>query len=243
MSILLSRRGVLSSGGPEFAPDSLPGMVFWVRAKDIAQANNTAVAAWEDRSAFNNDAVQASGLSRPTFFNTHSQVAEGKAVRFGAAIWLECGGDAELDLSAWTIACVFQRQISGFGALAEHSDGLAVNWSAIFAANTSYLQYFNGTYQSINAAAPALNTWASRIDRCTSAGVCSIRQDGSQVASGDLANPLITASNTLRLGHYRVGSTGYLQGDIAELIVYNQSHSDEDILELESYLEAEHALP
>ena len=59
MLLLLNRK--------RFNPRSLPNLQLWLDATRIAQANNTAVATWSDQSGNGYDATQGGSAARPTF--------------------------------------------------------------------------------------------------------------------------------------------------------------------------------
>ncbi len=61
--------------------------------------------------------------------------------------------------------------------------------------------------------------------------------NGSLIAHDTNRPPLVTdPSNRLTIGHYQVGSTGYFDGQIAEILIYDTALSDSDRQWVADYL-------
>ena len=228
-------------------PTSIEGLVGWYDSLDLtAMAQNSdgtgAVAVgdqvgyWADKSGGGNHVTQATAANRPTL--TANKV-NGKA----ALTW--DGSNDNLSKSAYTA----QNSLSGLTRIFVFSCANQVSWISrvfdgggngitvngnlrLYADNTNY-SGFVPTGSSSNAM--PLGIYSAVYANSSMA----LRQDGVSVAVTSTVGtiPATTAAGnpTLHIGS-NIGANQFLNGPIAEYIIYNRGLSDAELTRVEAYL-------
>ena len=137
--------GVFAGGAPAFSPLSIPSLKFGIEARNLALANNAAVASWSDITSNHYDAAQATAGQRPTFRN---DLYSFPAVRFDGAN--DCMVTPSIDLTAANklhqfVLCKLIGAPAAFGILNESSANFGSNVSTF----VSYI-YPDGTIEAGN---------------------------------------------------------------------------------------------
>src|SRR5690349_14628207 len=103
----MPRRLLISS-----APNTISGLVAWLKADALSLSNGDAVASWTDSSGNSNTPTQSTAANKPTY---KTSILNGKAiVRFDGGDRLAFPTEGNFDLTTPTIFVVFQRT-SGTG--------------------------------------------------------------------------------------------------------------------------------
>lgn len=250
-------RGKEPQGGGFVNPLSLSGLALWLDAaygtyQDAARttpatADQDPVAGWEDRSGQGNHGSNGEGILRPSL---RLDVINGlPALRFdGANDRFDCG--TGVDLAAVTVFAVAKNiNLTGLSATVDISDpaGPTDNVTQLWdsqAADKWFLQWNNGGFQNVNGEVEFGDTWLYRTDRHDgAAGNVEVWKNGVSVLTGSGKAALVTdAANHCYIGYYAVGSTGYLEGDIAEVIVYSRALTPAELASVHGYLAAKYGL-
>jgi len=242
---------IIISGCPGKASETsmmLPrsGMLLWLQAEMLSKNPGEAVSIWPDASGQGRRAVftPVNGKGEAPTFAAHGMAGK-PAVHFAGNSALRV--DA-LPLGAYTIAIVFQTTTSG-EMLYEHSDGLH-----------SYLMNKDGCYLSTGLGGTvsvkrgrlrtekdaACETWAAGKPQ-----VCVQTFDGTDdglqlYRNGVLQALALTNTGNLKtlstvtmpffIGVHAYFGTQQLQGDIAELLVYDHALSATEMAQLNNAL-------
>ncbi len=238
-------------------PTDLSGLALWLDADygtyaDAARLTPATVdqdfiGGWEDRSGLGNHGSNAEGIFRPSL--RLNQINGHAALRFdGSNDRFDCG--TGIDLTACTVFVVCKNSnITGLSATFDVSDpaGPTDNFTQLWdsqAADKWFAQWYNGGFTNINGEVTFGNTWLYRTDRHDgAAGNVEVWKNGVSVLTGTGKAALVTAAaNHTYIGYYAVGSTGWLEGDIAEVIVYSRALAAGELASVHGYLAARYGL-
>ncbi len=226
---------------PLFSPTQIAGLKLWLKADALVLNDADPVTTWADASASGNDATQTTAANKPTY---RSNVVNGKpAVRFdGANDFLQFADVFSL-LSAGEIFIVVKIDADPPGAAAQ--TGLwtlgsdTQNTHFPFTDGTIYDQ-FGTTVRKATADPTPLLTSFRLYNVSSASGNWTSRLNSSQIFT--------TATNTVGfttapvLGAGVGGATYFLDGDIAEVILYDAALSSGNRANVESYLNSKYAL-
>jgi len=231
-----------------FQPNTIPNMRLWLDATRINQANNTAVATWADQSGNGYDATQSTTAARPTY------IASGlnglPVVRFD-------GTDDNLALSGGALGML--RNVAGataFVVVKYPANSTAMFPFAIRTESTGpRLQMLASSANKFQTAGRRLQadttiTLTSTQSVTTNAVIQTafadyqntiLRQfingtiDGENLSFQTSGNTSNTDSNAISIGATAVPSFP-LNGDIAEIIVYNRALNTSELAQVHRYL-------
>lgn len=232
--------------GTAFSPlDYAPAL--WL--KDTGNAAGT----WPDSSTYGRDATQGTAGSQPQIVQN---ALNGKQVRRfnGTSSFMSCGDVLDLLSNSITIFSVFKISAyspAGSGIIAKSRQQATTGRYAIFRSGNN-LQLFRGAPDAIAAATYPLKGFSvvcGRIDRAN--GTLNLFDNGSLIAqnsftpdsatSYDTADPFLIGCYPTPAGN--VPATGfYLNGDIAEIIVYPTALSEFQRQRVEAYLNQKYAI-
>ena len=193
--------------GANLAIAPRPGLTLFLDASQIAGlSDGSPVSQWNDLSGFGKDATQASPTQQP-LYETNILNSE-PVVRFD-------GTDDRLAIPsiAWGTAIAVAKRTVTSNSLFERS--VAKRGFSVLAYGTTYDTF--DRYYVNGALATAPSNWLTSF----------------AVVSGVLQSSVLTA--TANLG-YGSPSFSYLNGDIAEVLVWNYKISDADRKKVERYL-------
>lgn len=197
----------------KFDPRSIGGLQMWFAADRITGlVDGNAVATWSDLSGNGRDATQATEAAKPVY---KVDIVNGKpVVRFD-------GVDDYIETTSVTIAqpitiCVLAKYA------AVNTDTFTDSVSGtecFFRVNTTDVQV--GAGLDISPIAITANAFQILIAHIQSNGISNIFKNGVAGTAGD------AGSNTLKAvrigGAVGAGPPGPLNGDIAELLIYNKA--------------------
>lgn len=232
-----SRRGRMqtlstpAAGAPAFDPTTIAGLALWLKADGITSlADGAAVATWPDESGNAYDAAQATASAQPTF---RTNVLNGQpVVRFDGASDFMSTPLFSPTFSVFTHFIVVARR--AIDAVHYFSDNVGgPNPCAVYATTgvpDTWVIRQGGTLTGGNAENLDPHVVTSVFNTLSSLQ----RVDGTQVMAGSTGGAV--AMNGRRLGTYRDANALWLNGDIAEVLVYDGLLSDEDRGAVEGYL-------
>lgn len=217
-------------------PTTISGLVLWLKADAITGlVNNDPVTTWEDSSTANNDATQATGAAKPVY---KTNIVNGKPVlRFDAARYMDTPANSTLSQTDDTITIFAVARLgatAGFSAIISCDTG-DDGWKLHHDNGNSFFKF---RYGSQAPSFPAVNTTDFHIY----AGVVDATNT-SPFMDGTAVTPVATDTTTAqidtkaRIGAYRSNSTSnLLNGDIAEILIYDSALSSTDREAIEGYL-------
>lgn len=212
-----------------FAPDDIAGLVGWWDADNVSGGDGDPVSTWPDASSSAWDLTQAS-TARPTIqtneLNTHS------VVRFDGT------NDSMVNTSVSvaqpnTVFLVAKRTTSA--AQDAFFDGSTTR-QAFYTESTTNLKFFAGSdIDTGDAPGTAWRYYSVVVNGASS----EIWMDGVSVWSG---NPGANTLAGLLVGVDGGAGTYFLDGDIAELIMYDSALGTSDRENVEDYLKSKYGL-
>jgi len=222
-------------GAAAFSPASIPGLKLWLDASQIVGLNDgDSVGTWSDTSGNANDATQATVSAKPTY---KTSIQNGlPVVRFD-------GVD-----DVMTVAAVSAQPMTFFLVGKTSStgryffDGVSGNRFVLgdgLNGPPNNMGIFAGSAieSSFTISGSSFNLWTGVANGVSS----SLLKNGAAFASGDVGSQGLSGGMTL--GN-RYSDPGYcLNGDLAELIIYNTSLSIANRQLVEAYLRAKWATP
>lgn len=212
-------------------PSDFDGLVMWLRADRGAYKDwdcsdeafeGDPVTCWQDYSDNGNDAKSMGGTP-PSFTESAGDINGMAAVQFSG---LEPPYDAYLEIL---------NQLPLYGTKIVVGEAFMDQGAFLFEiATTCSIYPLSGFVASI------YSTPTGSLFSASSAGIVVLNYDGNSIYSyvnGRLATPN-TASNPNGLGTYWIGKdqTSYLNGKIAEIIVFNRVLKDIERMQIEKYL-------
>ena len=244
MSLLLLRK--------RFNPRNLPNLQLWLDATRIAQADSTSVATWSDQSGNGYDATQGGSAARPTF------IASGlnglPVVRFD-------GTDDAMDLLSGSLGML--RNVAGatiFSVVKYAADNvrtynLHINDSGSGQRLTSGRSSTTTKYEARGRRLDGIatqdimstqNVTNNFVIQSVSANYSNtlLQQyingalDGQKTDFQTSGNTSDTNSFNISVGYLKTTSSSinYLNGDIAEVIVYNRALNTSELAQVHRYL-------
>ena len=223
--------------------NAIPGLAMWLRA-DSVELIDGKVSRWNDLSINNYNIQQATATNRPVIVD--SVLGSQPVLRFnGSSTYLDGGDIMDLEANSHTIFIVANSRKSTGTIIAKSRWANISDRYGYFIENGNILfgyqdnlyretktPYTTGSYK-------LFSTINNRLESSNSLYINSILKasvaiNGSYIMNSSY-NFLIGAANNTS-GTTPPFSTYYLDGDIAEIIVYNTLLSDEERQSVENYL-------
>lgn len=209
-----------------FSPSDISGMVAWYKADSLALSDGDAVGSWADSSPNGNHVTQATAGKKPTF---KTNILNGKpVVRFDGEDFLQIATLSPSVSQPTTIYCVAKDRtginirIVYDGIDSSHRQNMA------FIGNT--LSAYAGTQLT---GGDGLGTSFLKTTILYNGASSSARLNGASWLSGDIGSQVLVG---LTVGGLFNMATGFsLDGDIAELIIYNGLHDATQYGNVEAY--------
>jgi hypothetical protein len=219
-------------------PRSIANLACWFAADRITGVSNGAsLGTWSDLSGNGNDAIQ-SGAPKPSY---QTNVISGKpVVRFdGSNDYLKAASSSSLKPTAVTMFVV--GSLSGTGVhlpfmtfrdtVPSHRWAMTVDGGG----SPQIRTIFNGTSYSAAATVTRFVSWA-----CRSTDNIIYGDNKLVVNSADIATITYGTGDGLYIGTSNAGD--FLQGDIAEIIVYGRALTDNEYGDVQLYLREKYGL-
>lgn len=211
-------------GGAAFTPTSISGCVLWLRA-DLGVTIGTGVSAWADQSGTgdsNKNCTQATGSNQPTRNSSDTAYNNQTTLSFASASsqFLQSGTwSTAPPTSAATIFVV--GNTDGTGARQAFTDGLSAAtyglWNNDNGSETNTVAFFLSAYLIKTGA--SLGSPSAVAVTCIAGSSSSAIFANAKTALGT-GSPGTSSPTGLTLGAF-AGGGSYLNGKIAEVIIYN----------------------
>jgi hypothetical protein len=219
---------VWSSVPAPFAPDDIAGLQVWLDASQIVGlSDGDPVATWEDASSANHDFTQATSGFRPTYQT--GELNGLPVVRFdGSDDWMGGGNLSASFPSAATVFAVFTPNTDAEYTIYMHDSSNGF-WRETSTGNGYFHTFLAARINGYPTTMP--NSGDHMVSLISSASTYNVWLDG--VDKG--AQTANYAAGTFHVVGTDGGS-GPLNGDVAEIIVYDSALSDPDRTTVEAYL-------
>lgn len=227
-----------AGGVSAFSPANITGLVLWLKADALALTDGSAVATWTDSSGAGNTASQGTGPNQPIY---KTNIANGMpVVRFdGSNDNLTIVDNGTLDLTGDQSIFVVVKYAGTIGALIAHYEtGSPFNgWGFDIGVNgINKLGYWSSTKGSRLIDAGTISTTAFHVALVTrTSGTAQFYTDGT-AGSNTTGTGNVAQNVTAIIGILPGGSASPLNGDIAEIIIYNVALSTANRNAVTAYL-------
>lgn len=244
MSMLAMRRRAILGGA--FSPAQIAGLSGWWKAdeglySDTARTTPStaggAIAAWSDLSGKGFHATQATAAKRPTL---QTAIVNGKpVVRFdGVDDWLETASAQLVGADGtWTAFSVAKPQnTTGIKLIASHDNGGSVRVAQFLRYNAAALETV--TFDTAGGNAAVTGGAVSGFDLLEAKRTATTLEaflNGTSVVQASPAGAPKSAAVALHIGAYR-GASEFMNGDIAELLIYNRALTTTEQSDIRSYI-------
>ena len=230
----------------EFSPSSLSGLQLWLDATkglfDATSGGNpvttdgSSVARWEDQSGSGYHVTQATSANRPVL---KTGIRNSKnAIRFDGSndilVSANIPDNNLLTLTAFVVANPIGLGGSNFGRMFERGNNI-VNFF-MFQGNGISMIAGGGQVSGGSAPIGSFYLFGARLSGVGNS-TTTLRINKTLVATGNTSSVPSTANTTYQIGN-RTDLARAFNGDIAELIIYNQALTTEQINNVEVYLAA-----
>lgn len=242
----------LGAGGPGFTPTQLSGLALWLKADSLGLSDGTAVSSWTDSSGNGRNAGQATGTKQPL---CKTGIVNGlPVVRFDATDCLTTSAIDFTGTSGLTVFAVTANIPSG-------TDRVIVESSASFSANAgSFILYRDTSNKvqvdhrgnvgngfcvgttNITSTATVLTGWYDFTQAVNAENQLYVNGTAEGTKSGGANNTGAFGNHVLNIGARNDGALIPLNGDIAEIILYNSVLSNASRQLVERYLGAKYGI-
>ncbi len=213
------------------------GLVIHLDASQITGvADGAPIATWSDLSGLGNDALQTLADAQPTYVTASPDVNDLASVRFdGVDDWVDLAD--VVDVNSFTLFLVGKfNSIGGDQYFISGQSGDPVLDNRVRIAQYDWSTQFRFRAGTTDYSTPEKNTAAHTF------GLNSVSDawlDGSFVdGQTNTASGLTPA---LSLGSYKEGSSGFLNGDIAEVVLYNRVLDAAEVAQVSAELNTKYA--
>lgn len=224
---------------------SRTGLQLWLKADSLGLSGGTAVAAWADQSGNGYDVAQATAGSRPTY---QTGVINGQPVVRFSGTSQSLVSSAAIKPTNITIMAVYRPMAAGSTptVISQTYNAGATNGWGLRAGSSANLT----PYADLNIGGSTTTTSTATVTTVNTPQLLTATYDGvaRKAYLGGVLKANTTASGSLTYGtvaSFTVGShlaTNYLNGDIAEILVYNRALSDAERQDVEAYVYAKYGV-
>ena len=215
-------------------PTDLPvknGLVMWLDAADdstFSYSSGTVVSQWRDKSGLNNHTSQATVLNQPSRSTAQNSR---KIVTFdGTNDSLSTSNSLDLSVTHTIFAIASQTTGTEDAGLVSINNSLN-NGLTLHNGSTYYGYYGNGSKHATSAITTSTSYIFTKVFKGTSSTTRQVYLNGtSATTTGVIANS--DASGVIRLGQ----QSTYLNGTIAEVIIFNRELTATELKQVHTYL-------
>ncbi|MBS1954390.1 MAG: chitobiase/beta-hexosaminidase C-terminal domain-containing protein [Cyanobacteria bacterium SZAS-4] len=224
-------------------------LALWLKSDYGVSTSSSKVTQWLDASGSNNTAAQATSAKQPTF--TSNAINGLPTISFnGTSQYFQCPSGAFSNFTAGASVFIVTKPTSIASSLRFFDFGQGAGGNNNFGAQEASpavggIYVYNGTSGNNVLASGALTTSSYQVLEAvhSGAGTAAVYTNGVLGAQGTINNiPNVTRTTNYIGADNTLGSLGYYNGGIAEMIIYNAPLSDSDRAEVEGYLFAKYAL-
>ncbi len=223
----------LNSGGGLLDPSAISNLITWFKADALSLSDNTPVSSWSPSSGAETAALTASGANRPVYRT--NRVNSLPSVVFTAT------SSQNMDTGAWVTARPVPNTVFFVGKFTTTNGNFYTGRSGVFCYAGA------GAGGTLTTGAGATNEMTSSASLgTTNFNVAGVMYNGTSSAIYLNSRTPTTAGTTgtgaaaslpgLRLGTNSAGTGTFLDGEIAEILVYNRALTSTEITSVVTYL-------
>lgn len=225
---------IISMSSGVFTPLEISGLQLWLDANDTETItlNSNTVSSWNDKSGNGYHVSQSTATNQPTY--TYSALNSKNVVRFDGA------NDVLTNTTDTPVGGSTNRTVF---VVFNHNSGI-IKYPFVLGNSTSTGQAFGISQEIAVRVNSGSRKWSTAVDSThaivtivldgTSTTDLSAWKNGSSLTVSSTAVQTINTAAGFIIGNGPSG--GNLQGDVAEIIVYNSALSTSDRQSVESYL-------
>ena len=222
-----------------FSPTSISGLQLWLDADDVSTftfGTGTAVSQWNDKSGNSRHVVQATGAQQPDRSATYGART---AVRFTASNSnvLRPGASATVNQPI-TLFAVAARSSGSGSANARIIASFSGTGFQLLIGEGALGSLYAGTAFVTQGSAPSAGV-LHQISAIANGASSQVWGNGTAGTAGNAGSNSLALSTVGASGN----NTNYLQGDIAEVIVYDSALGTTDRQAVETYLKSKWGTP
>ena len=211
------------------------GLQAWFRADSITQTNGTAISVWEDQSGNSNDLTQGTAANRP-ILSTVPTISPGTLngkpiVHFNAASkqYLSATDNPGLSPAQLSIV-VIGRYTNTAATFVDKFSGTSAGYSLRTNTTAKTRIQLNAKTLDVASSPNTYYIFTATYDQVNS----KIFINGGLLGTQAYASPITNTSTPLYVGGRSTSNN--LDGDIAEVLIYNRALTDNERYNLESYV-------
>jgi hypothetical protein len=225
--------------------DGMSSLVLWLDANNGTTLSGSNVTVWNDLSGYGNNATPPSVGARPTFV---SSIVNGyPSVDFdGSNDELRIADNASIDLTSWEIIVVTKADVNkDYNAILIKGTDAQENYEFLSFSSGLFhypIVYTTGARTLLNSSTGQYST--SNFDvfeyaYSSAVGRDVLKNNNSILTDNENRTPL-SNNNPLYIGN-ELGTSGrFLDGDIAEIIIYNTRLNAAEEIIIQNYLAAKY---
>lgn len=232
---------------PTLPSFSTNGLKLWLRADSLTLADGAKVGQWTDLSVGGNHATQGTAAYQPTYTAVTSGLNGKPSLHFNALAkqYLSVADNAGLNSSQITILAVARRvtgtSVSMIAEKGNGSAGYSLRYPSGTTTTTTVADYVNGNGAITPTTAPlaqgAFNVICGSYDQSTN----SLYINGASADSNAYTSAITDYAYPLTIGGRGVAYN--LDGDIAEILIYDHGISTAERRDIEAYFNVKYSLP
>lgn len=223
-------------------------LVLWLDASTITANNGDEITSWTDLSGYNNNASSYSG-NRPTYNSSWTNGRPSVSFTSSNSDYLYVANSSSTQLSQHEIYIVAEISSSSdsWSPLIVKADdydwgngyGIVKNGSSeeVLAYDNDY--YYNYVVSTITYSTPTV------LSHFYNGNKVRLRKNGSNQGTTNYSGGISNSTEPLYIGvspYYSGSLTDFLDGNIAEIIVFNDNHNTVERLIVQNYLSAKYGI-
>ena len=236
---------------PPFSPLDISGCVLWLKSDTgVTKDGLNRVSLWEDQSGNNNDASQGTDGNKPIWVDNQINAFPVLRSTRAAGTFMDLAS-LITGIIDCTILFVAKHDYVGAG---NHSGGIIMDYTTITQCGISLAEYFGNAllFVGTNGAGGGANSYLHPFGDYSNYCIGTFKKESTNLYA--YFNGSLTDTNTISASYNTVyldalfhtlseaGPSGSLEGDLAEIIVYNSDLSDGYREQVENYLLTKYAI-
>lgn len=227
-----------------------PRNVLWLRADAGTTVTGGKVSAWNDQSGNGFSAIQATGSLQPSFTTSNANLNNQPSINFGPTnannIHLAIADDALFDGSSEMSFFVVLRTTSttSIQGFLNKRTGSGVNQSYRFYRDGTDFKgdISDGASFSIGSANSTNYVFSSVYDQSLSGNRLLTYTNSVNAVGTAVTTSLANTNSPLYIGNFNLSDNRSFDGDIAEVIIFNEALSAPERVVLENYLAQKYSI-
>lgn len=228
--------GTVRFPSTDVVPNQIASLVAWYEVQRLALADNAAIASLTDLSGNGNHAVQGTAGNRPV---NKTGILNGLAVARFTAASLHCLQTAAFGASLAQPSTIFAvANCSSIAANRNICDGIATSDRHLIQVTPTTHVLFGGASGSTGVSATGARIYVAQFNNASS----FLRLNGTQGSNVTAGTNALTGLTIGARFDGAAAPSGFMEGDIAEVILYNRALSTAEMRKIERYLGRKYGL-